>query len=123
MDDELVPGCYINCKIIGVLETSDDDGNDPKLIAVPCKKVSPGYELYRDICDISESTKRKLKYFFSHYKDLENKKVNIGDFRGKQDAIQILQESVKRHKTITASTHVNKITSYFPISDKLCENS
>jgi inorganic pyrophosphatase len=96
MDDELIPGCYINCKIIGVLETSDDKGNDPKLIAFPAKSVAPGYELYQDIKDISETTRTKIKYFFAHYKDLENKKVTIGEFKGRQEAIQIFEESIKR---------------------------
>jgi inorganic pyrophosphatase len=95
MDDELIPGCYINCKIIGVLETSDDKGNDPKLIAFPAKKVAPGYESYADISNISDITKAKIKYFFAHYKDLENKQVTIGDFKGKEDAIRIYEESVQ----------------------------
>jgi inorganic pyrophosphatase len=94
MDDELIPGCYVNCKIIGVLETSDDKGNDPKLIAFPAKSVAPGYELYQDIKDISETTRSKIKYFFAHYKDLENKKVTIGEFKGKEEAIKIFEESI-----------------------------
>lgn len=94
MDDELIPGCYIQCKIIGVLETSDDKGDDPKLIAFPAKKVAPGYELYQDISDLSITTKGKIKYFFKHYKDLENKKVNIGAFKGREEAIQIYEDSV-----------------------------
>jgi inorganic pyrophosphatase len=98
IDDELIPGCYINCKIIGVLETSDDKGDDPKLIAFPTKKVAPGYELYQDITDISETTRRKIKYFFEHYKDLENKKVCVGDFKGREEAIKIYEESIKGYK-------------------------
>ena len=38
MDEELVPGCSIKCKIIGCLETKDDSGEDPKLIVCPSKK-------------------------------------------------------------------------------------
>jgi inorganic pyrophosphatase len=98
MEDELIPGCFIKCKIIGILETSDDKGNDPKLIAFPANSVAPGYELYQDIVDISETTRNKIKYFFSHYKDLENKHVNIGEFKGRIEAIRIYEESITPRK-------------------------
>jgi inorganic pyrophosphatase len=38
MEDELVPGSYIKCRLIGVLETSDDKGVDPKLIMTPATR-------------------------------------------------------------------------------------
>ncbi len=96
MEDELVPGCYINCKLLGFLETSDDKGDDPKLIMCPSKKIDPAYSLYNNITDINSSTRDKIKYFFSHYKDLENKKVEIGEFKGKDEAIVVYQESITR---------------------------
>ena len=111
MDDELVPGCYINCKLIGVLETSDDAGNDPKLIMVPSYKIDPAYAAYDNINEISKSTRDKIKYFFSHYKDLENKKVVVGEFRDKVEALKIYQESIKKfNKPFVTS---DKITNYY----------
>jgi inorganic pyrophosphatase len=96
MEDELVPGCYINCKLLGFLETSDDKGGDPKLIMCPSKKIDPAYSLYNNITDISSSTRDKIKYFFSHYKDLENKKVEIGEFKNKDEAIVVYKESARQ---------------------------
>jgi inorganic pyrophosphatase len=49
MDDELVPGCAIKCKILGYLDTKDDEGNDPKIIACPIGKIDP---IWRDIDDL-----------------------------------------------------------------------
>jgi inorganic pyrophosphatase len=89
MDDELVPGCYIKCKILGYLETEDDEGNDPKLIMCPCKKVDPTYSHINHIYDLPYMTLEKIKYFFTHYKDLENKTVIIGDFKGKNEALDL----------------------------------
>jgi inorganic pyrophosphatase len=43
MEDELLPGCFIKCKFLGVLETQDDAGIDPKIIMCPCKNVDPTY--------------------------------------------------------------------------------
>jgi inorganic pyrophosphatase len=96
MDDELVPGCYINCKILGFLETTDDAGVDPKLIMCPSAKIDPTYSTYRNIYDINPSTRDKIQYFFTHYKDLENKRVTIGNFKSKAAAIEVYEKSVKR---------------------------
>ena len=111
MDDELVPGCYINCKLIGVLETSDDAGNDPKLIMLPSYKIDPAYAAYNNINEISKSTRDKIEYFFTHYKDLENKKVVVGDFKDKEEAFKIYEESVKRFNKPFVTSH--KITNYY----------
>ena len=117
MEDELMPGCYVNCRLLGLLETKDDSGVDPKLIMCPSKKIDPSYTNYKNIYDINSSTKEKIKYFFTHYKDLENKKVEIGEFRDKEEAIQIYNESVKRFKNPFNSKPVNKITNYYPFEN------
>jgi inorganic pyrophosphatase len=111
MDDELLPASYIKCKFIGVLETSDESGIDPKIIMCPSFKIDPTYSLINDISDVSSITKNKIHYFFSHYKDLENKQVTIGDFKNKDEAIQLYEESIKRFHDQT--NHSNKITNYF----------
>jgi len=99
MDDELIPGCYIDCKFIGYLETEDDAGVDPKIIMCPSKKVDPTYNNINNITDLPALTLEKIKYFFQHYKDLENKKVTVGDFKSKERAIDIYNKSlVKRSK-------------------------
>jgi inorganic pyrophosphatase len=94
MDDELVPGCYVKCKLLGVLETQDDEGIDPKIIMCPCKKVDPKYNSIKNISDLPLSTREKIQYFFSHYKDLENKHVNVGNWLDKDDAISIYLQSM-----------------------------
>ena len=93
MDDELVPGCYIKCKFLGVLETKDDHGVDPKIMMCPCRQVDPRYNLVQTINDIPMLTREKIKYFFTHYKDLEHKFVEIGNWLDKEDAIQIYLSS------------------------------
>jgi inorganic pyrophosphatase len=111
MEDELVPGCYINCKLLGFLETEDESGIDPKLIMCPSKKVDPSYSMYKNIYDINPSLKDKIKYFFTHYKDLENKKVEIGNFKNKNDALGVYNKSIERFNEKVYS--LNKITNYF----------
>ena len=97
MEDELLPGCYIKCKILGCLDTSDDEGNDPKIIACPIDKIDPTYRNINNLNDIPIHTLDKIEYFFSHYKDLENKKVIIGNFLNKENAIKIYELSVVKY--------------------------
>jgi len=92
MDDELIPGCYIKCKFIGVLETEDDKGNDPKIIMCPCNKVDPIAREINDLKDLNSIKLERIKYFFTHYKDLENKKVKIGEFKDRLEAIKIFND-------------------------------
>ena len=107
MDDELTPGCYISCKLIGVLETRDDAGGDPKLIMVPSTKVDPTYITHQNIYNINPFVLEKIKYFFTHYKDLEGKKVEVGLFRSKNDAIILYNESVTR--SIDKTNKINNV--------------
>ena len=94
MEDDLVPGCKIRCRVLGCLETSDCEGVDPKMILCPCTKVDPTYSGYRDISDVPEHTLNKIHYFFSHYKDLENKVVKVDGFVGREGAWQIYLDSL-----------------------------
>ena len=97
MDDELIPGSYVKCKFLGVLETEDDQGIDPKIIMCPCKKVDPKYNSVNDISDLPVSTREKIQYFFTHYKDLEHKHVDVGNWLNKDDAIDIYFTSLQHY--------------------------
>lgn len=98
MDDELIPGCMIKCKILGYLDTKDDAGNDPKIIACPVEKVDPIWNNVNSIYNeqISKHTLKKIKYFFQHYKDLENKKVIVGNYFDNSYALTVYNESIDR---------------------------
>jgi len=112
MDDELIPGSYINCKFLGYLETEDDHGVDPKILMCPSNKIDPTYSSIADIYYISAHTIDKIKYFFQHYKDLEKKQVKVGQVFGKSEAVTIYLNSSIDFKTKTFSVK-NKITNYF----------
>lgn len=94
MEDELVPGCYVKCKFLGVLETEDDEGVDPKIIMCPCKKVDPKYDSIKSVFDLPSSTREKIQYFFLHYKDLENKHVEVGNWLDKDAALKLYLNSL-----------------------------
>ena len=98
--ERLTPTCFIKCKIIGVLKTKDNKGQDDKLICVPSDDIDIESKEYNDINDLSDGTKSKLKYFFEHYKETETTKtgekkyVKVGGFYDKKIAIEIYKEGL-----------------------------
>jgi inorganic pyrophosphatase len=101
MDDELVPGCLIECKILGYLDTKDDAGNDPKMIVCPIDKIDPTWKEIDDVFSgkLDVHTLKKIKYFFKHYKDLENKNVTVGEFYNSNEAINVYNVSIERFES------------------------
>ena len=95
--EQLIPGVGIKAKLIGMLEMTDEEGVDTKLIAVPLPKVDPLFGNWQDITDVPEHTKNKIKHFFDHYKDLEpGKFVKTGAFLSAAEAEKILAADLQR---------------------------
>ncbi len=70
----LLPTCIINCKIIGALITTDENGRDEKILLVPSDKVDPYNKHIENYTDLDSHTLDEIKYFFEHYKDMETGK-------------------------------------------------
>ena len=94
---ELVPGCVINVRPVGVLIMEDNAGQDEKVIAVPSSWLTKRYEHIKDHTDLPDITMQQVEHFFEHYKDLEpGKWVRIGDWYGAEDAKRMIQGSIER---------------------------
>jgi len=94
---ELVPGCVINVRPVGVLVMEDNAGHDEKIIAVPSHALTRRYDHIATISDLPEITLQQIQHFFEHYKDLEpGKWVKIGDWHGARDARQMITEAIDR---------------------------
>ena len=97
---ELVPGCVISTRPIGVLVMEDDAGKDEKIIAVPAHKTTRRYDNIHDFSDLPEITREQIEHFFEHYKDLEKGKwVKIGDWLPAVEAKRMIVEAIERAKT------------------------
>lgn len=93
MDESLIPGSQIKCRVIGSLETIDENGEDTKVIMVPTKKVSPSESYIETIDDLPKIFIEKVKYFYEHYKDLEKgKHVKIGSLLNKEESLKIIHD-------------------------------
>ncbi|MEK7065355.1 MAG: inorganic diphosphatase [Patescibacteria group bacterium] len=92
----IAPGTVIPSVPIGMLEMEDEEGIDTKIIAVPTAKIDPLYGAWKDIGDVPEALKDKMKHFFEHYKELEpGKWVKIKDWKNKAAALTAISSALK----------------------------
>ncbi len=70
----VVPGAVIRCRPVGVLNMTDEAGEDAKLVAVPHDKLSKAYKDVQDIDDLPQILRDRIKHFFENYKGLEEGK-------------------------------------------------
>lgn len=96
---ELVPGCVINVRPIGVLIMEDNAGEDEKIIAVPSPQITKRYEKVFNYTDLPQITLEQVSHFFEHYKDLEpGKWVKIGGWYDATRARQMIIDAIERAK-------------------------
>jgi inorganic pyrophosphatase len=96
---ELVPGCVISVRPIGVLIMEDNAGEDEKVIAGPSPYVTKRYEGVFNYTDLPQITLDQVAHYFEHYKDLEpGKWVKIGGWHDADRARQMIVEAIERAK-------------------------
>lgn len=91
-DEPLVPGCIVEARPIGVLDMIDGGEGDAKVLAVPTS--DPRWKSTKDISDLEPHLLEEIKHFFTVYKDLQMKKVEVGDWKGKGEAIKAVEQSI-----------------------------
>lgn len=92
-------GSLIECRLVGVLETEDEEGKDAKLIALPKEKVDPQFAQYAELTQLPEALKNKVKNFFETYKSLEpGKWIKVTGFLDKSAAVKTVSESISRYQ-------------------------
>jgi inorganic pyrophosphatase len=98
LDHPTFTGCLIEIRPIGMIDLIDQTENDQKIIGVPVK--DPRYEEIRSIDDIAPHVRKEFEYFFTIYKELENRKVETRGWRDLDHALGIIQESRKRYREL-----------------------
>lgn len=88
--EPVAPLSLLTARPIGVMQMIDQDEEDDKIIAV--HEHDPAYNHLRDISQLPQHTLNELQRFFEDYKALELKKVRIERFRGRVDALSIVQK-------------------------------
>lgn len=95
----VVPGSVVRCRPVGVLEMSDEAGEDAKIVAVPVSKLTPLYDHVHEPSDLPPLLLEQIGHFFEHYKDLEKGKwVKVEGWKGAEAARKELTDAVARHE-------------------------
>ena len=90
-------GAALRCRALGVLNMSDEAGQDAKLLAVPVDKLSVQCKDLHEIDDVPEHILKMIEHFFENYKKLESGKwVKIDGWAGREAAESEIVASVQR---------------------------
>jgi inorganic pyrophosphatase len=82
-------GTIVECKVLGVLDMIDDGDRDYKILAVPSSHMRE----YKNLSDVDPAFLNICKNFFSHYKDLIGKKVEVYEWHGEKKAHEVISQS------------------------------
>jgi inorganic pyrophosphatase len=93
--EQTFPGCMIDVRPLGVLRMRDRGEPDDKILAVALK--DPYHEDVFDIADIPRHVLTEVQYFFSTYKDLEGKRVQIEGWEKSEAAMRVISDSIARY--------------------------
>ncbi len=86
------PGCVVRARPVGVLDMRDDKGHDYKILAVASD--DPRWDETHELSDLSPHRLREIENFFSIYKELEDRPVEVFGWLGADDAWRIIDESL-----------------------------
>ena len=87
------PLCLVYAKVIGNMQMIDQGSRDDKIIAVA--NTDPNFNFIEDIHELPIHFFDELKHFFSQYKVLENKTVEIDAFQEKKIALPVIEDALK----------------------------
>jgi inorganic pyrophosphatase len=85
------PGCVIRVKPIALFKMWDDKGEDDKVVCVPLN--DPGWNHAETLDDIPQPLQREITHFFSIYKELEDKKVEVEGWRSREEALDVIADA------------------------------
>jgi inorganic pyrophosphatase len=88
------PGCLVEVRPIGVLDMRDEKGRDQKIVAVPLG--DPRFAGVTRLEDVPEHFLKEIQHFFTVYKTLEEKEVEIYGWAGAQEAWRLVREARER---------------------------
>jgi inorganic pyrophosphatase len=102
VDTPSFPGCVLTVRPIGALEMTDQGEGDEKILAVG--EGNPRYNDVKNYTDVYPHILKEITHFFSIYKDLEGKRVDVKGWRDLDFAIATIEKARKKFNDKKAST-------------------
>jgi inorganic pyrophosphatase len=95
--ESVVPLTLMSAKPIGVMKMLDQGEADDKIIAVHSN--DPEYSFYESIDQLPPHRMIEIQSFFEDYKKLENKKVVVEGFLGRDDAHRVIEAALALYRS------------------------
>lgn len=92
----LFPGILVNARPVAIMHMTDSGEGDDKVIAVPVG--DPRWADVNDLNDINKHTLKEMEHFFTTYKKIQNKEVEVSGFGGKKEAHEAVTKSIELYK-------------------------
>ncbi len=89
-------GCVIPVKPIALFKMRDDKGIDDKVVCVPTH--DPGWNHAETLEDIPVGLQREITHFFSVYKQLEGKAVEVDGWKTREEALEVIADGRRLHE-------------------------
>jgi len=88
------PGCVIPVRVIAVFRSSDEAGQDDKLLCVP--HSDPNWSHMERLGDLPDQLRDEIEHFFTIYKQPEGKTVEVQGWEDRDVAESLLAEARER---------------------------
>lgn len=92
----LLPGILVRARPVAIMRVIDDGEVDDKIIAVPVD--DPRFANTKDLSDINSHTLKEMEHFYSTYKKLQDKVVEVKGFKDKKEAQEAFEEGLELYK-------------------------
>lgn len=93
LDQSAFPGCVVPARPIGVIYKVDSGEKDEAIICVPVDDSR--YSHITEVDQLGEHFKKEITHYFEHYKDLQNKKVEVNGWGNREEALKVMADSVE----------------------------
>ncbi|MEK7148452.1 MAG: inorganic diphosphatase [Patescibacteria group bacterium] len=92
----LFPGILVDARPVAIMHMTDSGESDDKVIAVPMN--DPRWDDVKDLEDINKHTIKEMEHFFTTYKKIQKKVVEVSGFEGRDAAYSAVTKSVELYK-------------------------
>ncbi|OJI08610.1 MAG: inorganic pyrophosphatase [Candidatus Vogelbacteria bacterium CG10_big_fil_rev_8_21_14_0_10_49_38] len=92
----LQSGILVEVRPVGIMRMIDGGDGDDKIIAVPIE--DPRWDEVKDLNDVNKHTIKEMEHFYSTYKKLQNKEVQVTGFEPAAAARDAFAEGVKLYQ-------------------------
>lgn len=96
-DEPLPTGVWLEARVIGVLDFTDDGEADHKIVVVPADDRHTGDRI-KTLDDLGERWRQMVEHHFAHYKDLKKPgSTKVNGWGDAEAAKKIIEESIARY--------------------------